>query len=57
MGTLLHFKNLYVQAFSNCKPEIVVLLLKVYSVFCALMLSMAIYAFIYRVFTGFDYYF
>lgn len=55
MGTLLHFKHLYLQAFENCKPEFVVLLLKVYSFFCAIMLSMAIYAFFYRAFTGFDF--
>ncbi|MEM9001868.1 MAG: DUF6747 family protein [Bacteroidota bacterium] len=55
MGILLHFKNLYVTAFDNCKPEIIVILLKIYSVFCALMLSMAFYAFLYRAFTGFDF--
>jgi len=55
MGTLLHFKNLYTAAFENCKPEIVVLILKVYSVFCAFMIFMAIYAVVYRAFTGFDF--
>ncbi len=55
MGTLLHFKNIYTQAFENCKPDIVVMILKVYSVFCVLMLSMAVYAFMYRAFTGFDF--
>lgn len=55
MGTLVHFKDLYLQAFENCKPEGIVLLLKVYSVFCAVLLSMAIYAFFYRAFTGFDF--
>ncbi|UJH68155.1 DUF6747 family protein [Allomuricauda sp. SCSIO 65647] len=55
MGTFLHFKNLYVQAFDNCKPEVLVILLKAYSIFCAIMLSMAVYAFLYRAFTGFDF--
>lgn len=55
MGTLLHFKNLYVQAFDDCKPEIIVILLKVYSFFCAVMLAMALYAFFYRAFTGFEF--
>ena len=55
MGTLLHFKHLYLQAFENCKPEFVVLLLKIYSFFCALMLAMALYAFFYRAFTGFEF--
>ncbi|MEM9141418.1 MAG: DUF6747 family protein [Bacteroidota bacterium] len=55
MGTLLHFKHLYSAAFDNCKPEILVILLKAYSVFCGLMLVMAIYAFMYRAFTGFEF--
>lgn len=55
MGTLLHFKQVYLAAFENCKPEIVVILLKAYSVFCLLMLSMAIYAFLFRMFTGFEF--
>ncbi len=55
MGTLLHFKNLYTSAFENCKPEILVVILKVYSVFCGLMLLMAFYAFGYRVFNGFEF--
>ena len=55
MGTLLHFKNLYSEAFENCKPEFVVNLLKIYSIFCAAMLFMAVYAFLFRAFTGFDF--
>ena len=55
MGTLTHFKNLYVGAFKNCKPEILVVILKVYSVFCALMLFMAIYAFTHRALNGFEF--
>ncbi len=55
MGTLIHFKNLYLHAFDNCKPAYVVYLLKAYSLFCALMLTMAIYAFLYRAFTGFEF--
>ncbi|WP_335337882.1 DUF6747 family protein [Sediminicola sp. YIK13] len=55
MGTLLHFKSIYLEAFENCKPEFVVILLKVYSVFCVIMLFMALYAFTYRAFTGFNF--
>ena len=55
MGTLLHFKHLYLQAFDDCKPEFVVFLLKAYSAFCAVMLLMAFYAFFYRVLTGFEF--
>ncbi|MEO1012181.1 MAG: DUF6747 family protein [Bacteroidota bacterium] len=55
MGKLLHFKHLYSEAFDNCKPEILVILLKVYSVFCGLMLVMAIYALMHRVITGFEF--
>ena len=55
MGTLSHFRKLYVEAFDDCKPEILVYLLKIYSFFCALMLGMAVYAFLYRAFTGFEF--
>jgi len=55
MGTLLHFKNLYSEAFENCKPVFVVNLLKAYSIFCVFMISMALYAFMYRAFTGFEF--
>ncbi len=55
MGTLSHFRNLYMEAFEDCKPELVVLLLKVYSVFCALMLFMAVYAFMDRALNGFEF--
>jgi len=55
MGTLLHFKHLYLEAFENCRPSFVVLLLKGYSVFCAIMLALAFYAFFYRAFTGFEF--
>ncbi|WP_394751128.1 DUF6747 family protein [Spongiimicrobium salis] len=55
MGTLSHFKNLYFDAFENCKPEFVVVLLKIYSVICVTLLTMAIYAFAYRAVTGFEF--
>ena len=55
MGTITHFKNIYAQAFENCKPEILVVILKAYSVFCGLMLFMALYAFVYRAFNGFEF--
>ncbi|MGC1516801.1 MAG: DUF6747 family protein [Maribacter sp.] len=55
MGTITHFRNLYIEAFENCKPDILVAILKVYSVFCALMLFMAMYAFVYRAVNGFEF--
>ena len=55
MGTLLHFRDIYTEAFENCRPNFVVILLKGYSIFCVLMLTMAFYAFIYRVATGFEF--
>lgn len=55
MGTLLHFSTLYSQAFENCKPAAIVILLKVYSVFCAIMIFMAIYAFSERALTGWEF--
>jgi len=55
MGTLSHFSNLYTQAFENCKPTAIVLLLKVYSVFCAIMIFMAIYALSERALNGWDF--
>ncbi|MEM8510263.1 MAG: DUF6747 family protein [Bacteroidota bacterium] len=55
MGTLLNFKNVYLEAFDDCKPAYIVVLLKLYSVFCAAMIFMALYAFMYRAFTGFEF--
>lgn len=55
MGTLSHFKNMYLDAFDNCKPEYLVVALKIYSVFSALMIFMAVYALLYRAFTGFEF--
>lgn len=55
METLSHFRNLYVEAFEGCKPQILVIFLKVYSVFCALMLFMAVYAFMDRALNGFEF--
>ncbi|MFS4494802.1 DUF6747 family protein [Maribacter sp. 2308TA10-17] len=55
MGTLSHFSNLYVKAFEDCKPVAIVILLKVYSIFSALMILMAIYALSDRAFNGWDF--
>ncbi len=55
MGTLLHFRNLYSEAFENCKPELIVILLKAYSVFSAILIFLAIYALSDRVFNGWDF--
>lgn len=55
MGTLVHFKNVYLEAFENCKPTFVVVLLKIYSLFSVVMISMALYAFFYRVINGYEF--
>jgi len=55
MGTLLHFKNLYIQAFEGCKPLAIVILLKVYSVICAIMIFMGVYALTERALNGWDF--
>ncbi|WP_317039567.1 DUF6747 family protein [Maribacter hydrothermalis] len=55
MGTITNIRNIYEQAFENCKPVILVTILKAYSVFCALMLFSALYAFVYRALNGFDF--
>ncbi|MDT7829707.1 DUF6747 family protein [Pricia sp. S334] len=55
METLTHFRHLYNAAFEDCKPQFIVVLLKVYSVFCALMLLMAVYAFMHRALNGFEF--
>ncbi|WP_370458253.1 DUF6747 family protein [Cellulophaga sp. L1A9] len=53
MGTLTHFRNVYLEAFENCRPMFIVVLLKIYSLFSVLMISMALYAFAYRAINGF----
>lgn len=55
MGTLLLFKNLYYQAFDDCKPSFLVAILKVYTFFCLTMLGLLLYAFVYRVLTGYQF--
>lgn len=55
MGTLLHFKDIYVHAFDDCKPAYVVLFLKGYAFCCALLWLVAMYALFYRIFTGFEF--
>ncbi|MBT8206245.1 MAG: hypothetical protein KJP14_05580 [Eudoraea sp.] len=55
MGTLLLLKGIYLKAFDDCKPDYLVVFLKAYSVFCALMLMLVFYAFFYRLFTGFEF--
>ncbi|MDC6365989.1 MULTISPECIES: DUF6747 family protein [Flavobacteriaceae] len=55
MGTLVHFKHLYNEAFDDCRPSYVVVFLKGYAIFCAVLLLMAVYAFLFRAFTGFDF--
>lgn len=55
MNTVTDFKELYLEAFRNCKPSFLVLVLKIYSIFSALMITMAVYAFLHRAFTGFEF--
>ena len=55
MDAILNFKNVYLEAFENCKPKFLVVVLKVYSVFNAILILMAFYAFFYRAFTGFEF--
>ena len=55
MGILLHFSTLYMQAFENCKPAAVVILLKAYSIFSVIMIFMAIYALGARAFNGWNF--
>ncbi|KPM30293.1 Hypothetical protein I595_3589 [Croceitalea dokdonensis DOKDO 023] len=55
MGTFLHVKNLYINAFDERWPKFVVALLKGYTLFCAFMFAIALYAFVYRMFTGFHF--
>ena len=38
MGTLLHFKNLYLEAFDDCKPSFVVLFYWPFMHFCTELL-------------------
>ncbi|WKB82135.1 DUF6747 family protein [Cellulophaga omnivescoria] len=53
MGRLLEYKRLYLSAFDNCRPILAVVLLKAYSFFCFALISITVYAFLYRAFTGF----
>ncbi len=55
MGTLVHFRNLYSEAFSNCRPELIVILLKAYSVFSAILIFLAVYALSERAINGWDF--
>ncbi len=55
MGTLLLLKGIYLKAFDDCKPDYRVVLLKAYSVLCALMLMLVFYAFFYGLFTGYEF--
>lgn len=55
MSTLLHFRNVYLEAFENCRPAFIVVLLKIYSLFSLVMISLALYAFVYRAINGFKF--
>ncbi len=55
MEMIVNFRKLYFEAFENCGPTYLVILLKAYSIFCALMFTIVVYAFFYRAFTGFKF--
>ncbi len=55
MEWLLYYKKIYSNAFNDCKPGIAVTILKVYSFFCFTLISISLYAFLYRAFTGFKF--
>lgn len=53
MDTLLLVKEIYVEAFRNWTLRVLQKYFKVYSWFCFALLGMVVYAFVYRVATGF----
>ncbi len=53
MGTLLLFKELYLNAFKGLGNTITANIFKIMSWFCFLCIGIIIYAFIYRLATGF----
>ncbi|MEE9362884.1 MAG: DUF6747 family protein [Cellulophaga sp.] len=55
MARFLHLKNIYLEAFEDCKPKYLANFLKVYMIFCVLMLTLALYAFTYRAVTGYHF--
>ncbi|GGG52911.1 hypothetical protein GCM10011414_23180 [Croceivirga lutea] len=55
MEMIVNFKNLYLEAFRNCRPNYLVMFLKAYSVFSAAMILMAVYVLVYRAVTGFEF--
>ena len=55
MNKLLLLKDIYLEAFRNLGHFIITRYFKVFSIFCFLMLAIVIYAFFYRLSTGFTF--
>ena len=55
MNTFLNFKNAYLQAFKESESPFFTMILRIYSIFNAILILIAVYAFLYRVFTGFEF--
>ncbi|MGB5170541.1 DUF6747 family protein [Eudoraea sp.] len=53
MEKVLHFREIYLEAFRNWKNLFLKEYFKVFSWFCFALLFVTLYAFIYRVLTGF----
>ncbi len=53
MGKFLLFKEIYVEAFKNWRNLILEKYFKVFSWFCFILLAIVIYAFAFRVSTGY----
>jgi len=53
MNKLLLFKEIYAEAFKNWTYRLLKKYFKVYSWFCFALLMIVIYAFVYRLSTGF----
>ena len=53
MGALLLFRNIYLEAIRNIKNYFLKNYIKVYSTFTFILLIVALYALIYRIWTGF----
>jgi hypothetical protein len=55
MKTLLLFRNIYLERFKSIENFIVRNYLKGFAIFSFIMFSVVLYAFIFRVFTGFPF--
>ncbi|MFD0862671.1 DUF6747 family protein [Sungkyunkwania multivorans] len=53
MTIFLQFKKIYTSAFKNLGNDLTATFLKAFSWFCFILIGVVIYAFIYRLLTGF----